>query len=354
MEAPTKSGIFGLICCAEGLPRQAARERLETLNAKLKMGVRIDRTGDRWWDYHTVGAKVGVLRADGKGIKMTATTHEIETLITRREYLCDASFLVALRGESGLIAELKGHLEDPRWTPYLGRKGCPPSRPLLEKPPTGEFCDLLTALKSVPWYPRFDGDTPPPTLDCLLDWESENDGSAALVWYDVPVSFEPPAHEARLVIRKELQVGSDVEAKSRKPLQKRTPAPERIRTDYDKSTWGKIRDRRLDGDHHLCVFCKSPAVTGQHISYRHAGKEDNLAALADEEIMQERLKHVRSLCRLCHDAVTMIEYGLGMGLDRINPEDPGWRDKIIGKRNEIIRFRSLETRRRRLAAEEVE
>ena len=50
----------------------------------------------------------------------------------------------------------------------------------------------------------------------------------------------------------------------------------------------------------------------------------------------------------------MIEYGEGMGMDRINPEEPRWREQIIGKRNEIIKFRSLETRRRRLAAKEVE
>jgi 5-methylcytosine-specific restriction endonuclease McrA len=89
------------------------------------------------------------------------------------------------------------------------------------------------------------------------------------------------------------------------------------------------------------VFCKSPAATVQHVTYRHAGGE-------------ERLDELRSLCRLCHDAVTMIEYGLGMGLDRINPEDPRWRAQIIDKRREIIAFRSLETRRRKLAAEEVE
>lgn len=66
MEAPTKSGIFGLICCAEGLSRQAARARLEVLRENLKMAVRIDRPGIRWWDYHTVGAKVGVLRAEDR------------------------------------------------------------------------------------------------------------------------------------------------------------------------------------------------------------------------------------------------------------------------------------------------
>jgi 5-methylcytosine-specific restriction endonuclease McrA len=97
----------------------------------------------------------------------------------------------------------------------------------------------------------------------------------------------------------------------------------------------------LDADHGLCVFCKSPAATVQHITYRRAGGDES----------QDDL---RSLCRLCHDAVTMIEYGLDMGLDRINPEEPRWRERIIEKRREIIRFRSLETRRRKLAAEEVE
>jgi len=43
-----------------------------------------------------------------------------------------------------------------------------------------------------------------------------------------------------------------------------------------------------------------------------------------------------------------------MGLDRINPEEPQWRAVIIEKRSEIIRFRSLETRRRHLTAAEVE
>ena len=358
MEAPTKSGIFGLICCAEGLSRQAARHRLDDLKKGLKMGVRIDRPGDRWWDYHTVGAKVGVLRADGKDIKRTATTHEIETLITRREYLCDASFLVVLRGEPGSTADVKAALENPKWALYLGRKCCPPSRPMLEDPPTGQFPDLLTALKSVPWRPRSEKDPQRQTLDCLVDWEATKNQPEppddALVWYDVPRTFDPPSHEARFVIRKQLAVGTNDGVIVGAPAQSRTPAPERIRTDYDKSTWGKIRDRRLDDDHHLCVFCKSPAVTGQHISYRQAGKEDNLAALADEKIMQEHLKQVRSLCRLCHDAVTMIEYGMGMGMDRINPEEPRWRDLISEKRAEIIKFRSLETRRRYLVAEEVE
>ncbi len=189
------------------------------------------------------------------------------------------------------------------------------------------------------------GDPAPETLDCLLDWiptpvqpEAPDD---ALVWYDVPLTFEPPAHSARFVIRQELRVGANGEVGiAKEPAQRATPRPPRPRADYGNSEYKKRRLQRLDHDHDLCVFCKSPGTTVQHVTYRHAGGE-------------ERLEELRSLCRLCHDAVTMIEYGLGMGLDRINPDDPHWRDRIITKRDEIIRFRSLETRRRRLSPEEV-
>jgi hypothetical protein len=79
----------------------------------------------------------------------------------------------------------------------------------------------------------------------------------------------------------------------------------------------------------------------QHITYRRAGGG-------------EEQEDLRALCRLCHDAVTMIEYGHGMGLDRIDPCEVRWRDEILRTRNEIVQRRSLETRRRYLTPEEVE
>ena len=86
--------------------------------------------------------------------------------------------------------------------------------------------------------------------------------------------------------------------------------------------------QRLERDCNLCVFCKTPATTVQHVTYRRAGKGD------------ETQEDLRSLCRLCHDAVTMIEYGLGMGLDRINPEDPRWRELTSSPSavTKIVRF----------------
>ncbi|HNY27706.1 MAG TPA: type I-E CRISPR-associated protein Cas5/CasD [Candidatus Sumerlaeota bacterium] len=344
-EAPTKSGVIGLLCAALGVPRSEAADTWLPRLAALRMGVRMDRPGVRSWDYHTVGAEMEMRTAEGKT--------KSGAMLTRREYLGDASFLVALQGEPALIAELRDALSAPKWTLYLGRKCCPPSRPILEQDfPAGEYGGLLETLASVPWRPRLTEDARPASLDCLLDWvptDSEPEAPAdALVWYDVPLTFDPPSHRPRFVVRTQLTTSKEeATAKEfrvridRVPSPSSVGAPPRPRADYTNSEYRKKRQERLDHDRHLCVFCKSRATTVQHITYRHAGGG-------------ERLEELRALCRLCHDAVTMIEYGLGMGLDRINPEEERWREQIIRKREEIIQFRSLETRRRKLAAEEVE
>lgn len=339
-EAPTKSGVIGLLCAALGVSRSAApKEWLPRLNG-LQMGIRIDRPGVRWWDYHTVGSRMRLRTAEGKT--------RPGALLSRREYLCDASFLVALQGDGELIGLLASALQNPVWTLYLGRKCCPSSLPLLqnngiENP--GTFPDLVPALESAPWHPRCKQDPPPETLTCLIEWRPGPDEPEAPpeaeIWYDVPRSFEPPQHEPRFVLRGGMTAGADGQVKLGPAIQNRTSLPLRPRADYTDSQYRQKRAARLREDHHLCVFCKSPANTVQHVTYRHAGGN-------------ELTSELRSLCRLCHDAVTMIEYGLGMGLDRINPEDPAWRDQIIAKRAEIVAHRSLETRRRRLDTREVE
>ncbi|MDM8006664.1 MAG: type I-E CRISPR-associated protein Cas5/CasD [Phycisphaerae bacterium] len=340
-EAPTKSGVVGLLCAALGVSRADARRRLVELNA-LRLGVRIDRPGVRWWDYQTVGAGMQMRIAEAEGKTKPGA------MLTRREYLCDASFLVAIHGDPTLIDSLHAALLDPTWPPYLGRKSCAASVPLLgrnDEPGTGEFADLESAIRSVPWRKRAREDPVPDVVDCLLEWSAALPGDSvppeAEVWYDVAQSFDVPGHQARLVIRRQLTVGDGKDIGLGTPRQNHTPPPPRPRADYANTEYRRKRQTRLDADRGLCVFCKSAGTTVQHITYRRAGGGESVDDL-------------RSLCRLCHDAVTMIEYGLGMDLDRINPEEAKWRDRIIAKRDEMIRFRSLETRRRRLNAEEVE
>ena len=340
MDAPTKSGVLGLICCAMGLPRQAAREKLRELN-NLLMGVRIDQPGTRWWDYHTVGARIGNLNAKGE-VKKTAGTGEYETLITRREYLADASFLVALQGDAVLIAEVATALAAPKWPIFLGRKSCPPSMPVLVTLDDGSFEPLLkdragleAALTSLPWRPRYEYDAPRGTsidLPCLVEWRKSSETDAAPVdaevWYDAPFSFDPPVHHARLVMRGQVAVGVGA------ALQRRTPPPPRPRADYKNKEYQAAQEAAGSRRRALRLL----QVAGHHGATRHLppGRRGRSA------------EDLRSLCRLCHDAVTMIEYGLGMGLDRINPCDPRWRDDILRTRGQIVRFRSEETRRRAL------
>jgi CRISPR system Cascade subunit CasD len=338
-DAPTKSGVMGLLCAALGIQRREAVHKLAALN-QLQMGVRIDRPGIRWWDYQIVGAGGGMPMADGR--------RRDDPMPTRREVLCDASFLVALHGDGEQLVELQAALRNPVWPPYLGRRAFPPSVPLVVpgcEAGLGDFPSVEEALLSVPWYPRRQADPPPKRLDCLLEWRPGHPGETApadaLVFYDVAISFEPPSHEARFVLGASYEVGPAGRVRRGDFVQNEARPPGRPRADYGNAQYRVLRQRRLDADHGLCVFCKSPATTVQHVTYRRAGGS-------------ERPEDLRSLCRLCHDAVTMIEYGANMGMDRINPEDPRYRDNILEKRREIIEFRSLEIRRRKLAPEEAD
>jgi len=111
---PSKSGVIGLLCAALGRPRTAA---LDDLSA-LRMGARVDREGRLTYDFHTAQ---NLLKAAG-GIK--------DTEPSRRYYLADARFLVALESEDlSLLRKLHDALANPVWPLYLGRKSFVPSEP---------------------------------------------------------------------------------------------------------------------------------------------------------------------------------------------------------------------------------
>lgn len=143
---PTKSGVVGLLCCALGL---SADYDIRAISRLVHMGVRCDRPGVSLIDYHTVVG--GVLSAEGK-VKVNANTKEPETVVSWRYYLCDASFLVAVQSQSDLIDRLANAVNNPIWPIYLGRKSCPPARPVYEG--VGQFGDLKSALAAQPLYLR--------------------------------------------------------------------------------------------------------------------------------------------------------------------------------------------------------
>lgn len=119
---PSKSGVLGLVAAALGMPRDDD-VRLAQL-ASATMAVRVDREGVPLVDYHTAGA--GTFR--GEEHHVFGNTAPV---ITRRAYLMEASFLVALGyDDPALSTEIDHALAAPHFPLFLGRRACTPSLPV--------------------------------------------------------------------------------------------------------------------------------------------------------------------------------------------------------------------------------
>jgi CRISPR-associated protein Cas5/CasD subtype I-E len=311
-----------------GVSRDAAATALGPLVA-LEMGVRIDRPGVLDWDYHTAGAGTGIRKAEG-GVKYTASTGEPETLLSRRQYLLDASFLVAIRGEERTIQRAIEALDDPVWPVFLGRKCCVPSEPVLAG--SGGYATLKAALESMPFFvdEAWEGGNKE-QLDAVMEHSPGlPPPSGARLVYDVPRTLRNPSHGPRWVVLTKIQAP-------------RVAAPRvtryrhgRAAVNYASEQWKSIRRERLRFDADLCVFCKSPAEEVHHVTYQNVGRED--------------LCDLRSLCRICHDACTQLEYGRDMREHRIDPADPMQRDEILAQVHKLLSSRRLGRRRAVLEA----
>lgn len=120
---PTKSGVVGLLACAMGLERDDPQ--IAQLSQSIQLAVRADRPGTRFVDFQTV---TGNPLITANGTKRTLG----DTFISRRCYLQDASFLVAIETTAEWYERIVTALKAPKWCIYLGRKNCVPSRPVLE------------------------------------------------------------------------------------------------------------------------------------------------------------------------------------------------------------------------------
>jgi CRISPR system Cascade subunit CasD len=123
---PTLSGLLGLLAACLGITRRDLA-RQQQLAGSVSLAVRIDERDwpvTRLTDFHTV---MDARRVSGKAGEYP--------VVSRREYLCDAVFSVALgvRPDSAFtLDELQAAVCAPLFTPWLGRKSCPLARPLFE------------------------------------------------------------------------------------------------------------------------------------------------------------------------------------------------------------------------------
>jgi len=137
---PTRSGLLGLLGACLGIDRQD-EERLYDLASSVLFTVQanykrfqpdeknLELTSLRLYDYHTI---LEARKVDGNPNKNPVQSY--------RWYLFDAPFTVAIEETINApikLEEIADAVRSPAYTPFLGRRSCPLSRPLLgpnEKP----------------------------------------------------------------------------------------------------------------------------------------------------------------------------------------------------------------------------
>jgi len=131
---PGKSALLGLLAAALGIRREQG-ELQGSLAVGYRFAVKVVSTGHPLRDYHTTQAPDSV----GKFIYRTRRDElkigkgRLGTILSSREYRCDAFSLVAIAAEDTApytLSEIKEALLQPRFHLYLGRKSCPLSAPL--------------------------------------------------------------------------------------------------------------------------------------------------------------------------------------------------------------------------------
>ncbi|MBR3516359.1 MAG: type I-E CRISPR-associated protein Cas5/CasD [Lachnospiraceae bacterium] len=127
---PTKNALAGMIGCVMGIPRRDRRLK-DLLN--LKMKYRTLQRGCVIRDFQTVS---GMPIKDKPGefekfVKIKGGEEEF-TIIKTVEYLCDYAFEAYIGSEDeDLLKKIREAFWDPVWDPYLGRKNCLPSIPIV-------------------------------------------------------------------------------------------------------------------------------------------------------------------------------------------------------------------------------
>ncbi len=145
---PTRSGLLGLLGACLGIDRQDI-ERLNALAVSVCFTIRADCRADdtgkpiaslRLCDYHTIEH---ARKVDGSENKNPVQSY--------RWYLFDTLFTVAIEATIDAkvtLDEIAEALKKPVYTPFLGRRSCPISCPLLE-PGLSEPFEAVNAKEAI-------------------------------------------------------------------------------------------------------------------------------------------------------------------------------------------------------------
>lgn len=132
---PTRSALIGLLGAALGVDRADAVGQL-ALSSQYRFVIRVDQQGTILRDFHTyqsLPSAKGWARTRAEALQHA----DVVTSITRRDYLCDALFHVAVRSideaPRWTLEEISEALKKPQFSLYLGRRSCPLGSPMRPK-----------------------------------------------------------------------------------------------------------------------------------------------------------------------------------------------------------------------------
>jgi CRISPR system Cascade subunit CasD len=145
---PTRSALLGLLAAALGIPREQ-EERLNQFNQHYRFAVLPLSSREQWLrDYHTID----VPRENKKRIyytrrdELTIMPDDVGTMLSSREYRCDAYYLIAVSQTPDApetLEALAQALARPVFPLYLGRKSCPLALPLSPKVVEGNLVEVF-------------------------------------------------------------------------------------------------------------------------------------------------------------------------------------------------------------------
>lgn len=172
---PTKSAIVGMVAAAMGVDHDH-RERLLYLEQRLGYAVRTDHAGVRIRDHHTAQSapqKLGVHHRSRKS-ELERDPAVLYTIISSRDYLCDAHWTVCLwpkqRDEADDDLErIRASLCEPVFTPYLGRKSCPFSLPMAPQVIASKTLKEAFSDYTLPMSPGIEANAP-----VAVHWEGDH------------------------------------------------------------------------------------------------------------------------------------------------------------------------------------
>lgn len=131
---PSKSALIGLLAAAIGIRREEDERQL-TLAEGYQFAVKVISTGSLLRDYHTtqVPDSAGNVEYHTRRDELIVGKDRLGTILSNREYRCDALSLVAVRALDGApfsLRKIRDDLLKPKFHLYLGRKSCPLAAPL--------------------------------------------------------------------------------------------------------------------------------------------------------------------------------------------------------------------------------